>query len=219
MADEPRKAYSKNGVQHAGPYVWVTWLSKLLAGETRCWFAAWYKAHHRYDKTPDDPEREEFFKQWNVRHDEIVRDRAEREREAGRVVRLEEDNSFSVVGRGGDLAGKPDLTSQDDEGAVVVDGKSGRARDSDHWQVRLYLFGLPLSWLRGVPLRGEVQYQDHAERVVYEKRHERDVALALVKATRPEAPRPEPSSGECGRCDVARCPHRLASSGDGREFF
>ena len=32
-----------------GPYIWVTWLSKLLSGESSCEWASWFKAQHDGD--------------------------------------------------------------------------------------------------------------------------------------------------------------------------
>ena len=29
-----------------GPYLWVTWLPRLLSGESSCEWASWFKAHH-----------------------------------------------------------------------------------------------------------------------------------------------------------------------------
>ena len=29
-----------------GPYIWITWLTKLLTGEHSCEWASWFKAHH-----------------------------------------------------------------------------------------------------------------------------------------------------------------------------
>ena len=29
-----------------GPYIWVTWLTRLLAGENSCEWAAWFRAQH-----------------------------------------------------------------------------------------------------------------------------------------------------------------------------
>ena len=30
-----------------GPYVWVTWLPRLLSGESSCEWASWFKAQQR----------------------------------------------------------------------------------------------------------------------------------------------------------------------------
>ena len=32
-----------------GPYIWVTWLPKLLSGQTSCEWASWFKAQHYSD--------------------------------------------------------------------------------------------------------------------------------------------------------------------------
>ena len=38
-----------------GPYIWVTWLTKLMVGENSCEWAAWFKSHFQgYDKVPND---------------------------------------------------------------------------------------------------------------------------------------------------------------------
>ena len=29
-----------------GPYIWVTWLTRLLVGENSCEWAAWFRAQH-----------------------------------------------------------------------------------------------------------------------------------------------------------------------------
>jgi len=37
------------------PYIWITWLTKLLVGENSCEWAAWFRANHEcrsYDKVP-----------------------------------------------------------------------------------------------------------------------------------------------------------------------
>ena len=35
------------------PYIWTTWLPRLLTGENSCEWAIWFKAHHQnWDKVP-----------------------------------------------------------------------------------------------------------------------------------------------------------------------
>jgi len=205
------------------PYIWVSWITKLLAGENKCWYAAWYKAHHKYDKKPDDPDREDFFKEWTAKHDAITEKVAESYRESGWVVRVEDEASFKLVGRQADVAGKPDIVALKD-GSVegeVVDAKSGRRRASDHWQVLIYLFSLPLSWLPGVRLRGVVAYADGEEPVRPLGQKEKDAIVAAVKrVSDPTAPEPVPSANECRHCDVLACTARQQTSdGDATRFF
>ena len=41
--------------RRSGPYIWVTWLSRLLVGDRSCEWSSWFKAHHRYyDRMPSD---------------------------------------------------------------------------------------------------------------------------------------------------------------------
>ena len=42
-------------LRESGPYIWVSWIAKLLTGENSCEWAAWFKAQHEtssWGKTP-----------------------------------------------------------------------------------------------------------------------------------------------------------------------
>ena len=42
---------SGNGKQpKASPYVWVTWMSKIIAGEAFCGWSLWFRACYSYTK-------------------------------------------------------------------------------------------------------------------------------------------------------------------------
>ena len=44
-------------VRATGPYIWVTWLPRLLSGESSCEWAAWFKAQHEgssWARVPSD---------------------------------------------------------------------------------------------------------------------------------------------------------------------
>jgi len=208
------------------PYLWVTWLTKLIAGEDSCWYKGWYKAQHKYEKTLDDPDRAAFFKEWTAKHDKLVNRRAEVLRKQGYVIRLEDDGAFKLIGQTGDLAGKPDIVAISTDHAIVIDGKSGRRRKSDHIQVLLYLFALPLSWMKGtnLKLRGEVEYMDGTEPVGELNTEARNAIVnAINRLTAEEPPKATPSTKECQWCDIANCEFRAKESsvpeGDASRFF
>jgi hypothetical protein len=211
------------GQKRPKPYIWASWLTKLLAGEDSCWWKSWYRAHYKYTKTPDDADRADFFREWTRKHDAIVQRRATELRGQGYVVRVEEDASFKLHGGAADVAGKPDLVALKDSAALVVDAKSGRRRSSDHWQVLLYLFALPVSWLSApeIKLRGEVAYADADEPVRALKVPERDAILNAIRRVSAPTPPPQvPSAHECARCDVAACAKRHAvPTGDASKWF
>jgi hypothetical protein len=54
------------------PYIWVTWLTKLLAGEDQCQYAPWFKAHFKFDKV----DRGFDLAAWTAEHAAMVRARA-----------------------------------------------------------------------------------------------------------------------------------------------
>ena len=48
-----------------GVFVWITWLSRVMAGEQNCEWASWFKAHYeKYDKAPSDFDTAK----WNIEH-------------------------------------------------------------------------------------------------------------------------------------------------------
>jgi hypothetical protein len=209
------------------PYIWPSWLTKLLAGEDRCWWKVWYKTNHRYAKRPDDPERAEFFAQYNQLHDAITNERAFKLRAAGWEVKLEEEAEFKLNGKDADVQGKPDLVAMKGAEAIVSDSKSGKRRDSDHWQVLIYMFALPLSWLKkfvadGGVLRGEVVYKDgHVVPVRALGTLERERIVAAIRSVSgSRVPDASPSAQECRFCDLVRCPVRYsAPEGDATAYF
>lgn len=234
MTDTPRRS----------PYVFVTWLTKLLSGEDECQFAAWFKSTHKYAKVADDfPDRDA----WVAKHDAITNRREAELIAEGYTTRKEDDAEFVLQGYercgagcggrydprekgcetccsklrplpGATLAGKPDLVGIRGDEAVVIDAKSGRPKLADAWQVRIYLFALPRTWLKGVQLRGEVERPDPKDRetVAPLTAADQQAIVALMKTvTAVEPPKAAPGPRACRYCDIASCPHRYKKpSGD-----
>ena len=125
-----------------GPYVWVTWLTKLLAGEHSCEWAAWFKSHHESWSWEKAPITFDVAK-WQVAHTEGVIDtRAAWERE-GYTVFTESQNSFALRGKTATLGGKPDLIARKGSQGVILDVKTGKPSPSHGVQVMLYMYAVP----------------------------------------------------------------------------
>ena len=146
-------------VRREDPYIWVTWLTKLLAGESQCEWSAWYRAHHKaYDKLPVEFD----IARWTVDHNELVNTRREQLLDEGFDVHVEEDNAFKRRGKTGIVvSGKPDILAIKDGRGVIEDCKTGRPRTSDQLQVLVYLLLLPVKNPRtaDVALSGRVVYK------------------------------------------------------------
>ena len=51
------------------PYIWATWLPRLLTGENSCEWAVWFKAHHQnWTRTPSEFNQA----QWMLNHTALL---------------------------------------------------------------------------------------------------------------------------------------------------
>lgn len=200
-------------VPRDGSYIWVTWITGLMAADKHCEWSAWFRAHFQgFDKVPSDFD----LAAWKAAHGEMVRARADELRGQGYSVFVEDQNKFSLKGRAATLGGVPDLVAVRDGQGLVVDCKSGKQRDSDSFQVLTYMLVLPLTHeaCRGISLAGEVQYRDSRLPIPPQKLG--DELKGLIRATIERVggaePLPKvPSLSECRFCDltVADCPDRV----------
>jgi hypothetical protein len=198
------------------PYVWPTWITKLLAHENHCAWAAWFQAHYQqYEKAPSDFPME----QWRADHNQMVEEQATALRAGGYMVYVEDENSFKLQGKnGGTLSGKPDLVAVRDGQAIVIDCKTGQRRASDQQQVLIYMWALPLYFPRykAVAMTGRVQYRDDKmdlgpdtvdAQFITKLRH------IMERVTGSSAPARTPSLQECRFCNLTQkdCPDRMES--------
>jgi hypothetical protein len=195
------------------PYVWATWISKLLAGEASCVWSAWFRAHHLFAKT----ERADFdLDRWALDHTAVVR-RVAAEFEGDYTVKTERQNQFTLTGKVGTLAGCPDAVAVRGDEGWVIDGKTGQPRASDRAQVLLYLWALPRAnpAYAGVRFRGRVKYPGGRHSLI--EAEEVDAAFAarvadLMKVVcGPVEPRKAQSYKECQCCPLTRedCADRM----------
>lgn len=193
-------------------YIWVTWITGLLAADKQCEWSAWFRGHYAdYEKMPSDFN----LAAWKAAHGEMVRSRAETLRSEGFAVYVEDQNKFTLPGRAATLGGKPDLVAVRGQDALVVDCKSGKQRESDFFQVLTYMRVLPLTHAacRGVALAGEVQYRDTSLRIEPDQLTDELKTLLRDTVARLGADTPAvkvPSFSECRFCEItaADCPER-----------
>jgi len=209
MADKPRKI----------PNVWAKNLSKLLGGDDHCWYRAWYQAHFwtaREELSAEDKARMDGYQ---IKHDAIANARAAELSADGWLIRMEDDAAFKMVGKTAELTGKPDVVALSDRvtgdrGTLVVDAKSGKRRPADVWQVLIYMFALPLTWLSdsGV-MRGEVRYSDGAVEVPPLRTGQaQQIVDGVRKLAAAEPPEATPSKWECEHCLIEGCAVRYDES-------
>jgi len=216
--------------ERSGVYIWVTWLSKLMAGEANCQWAAWFKAHHTdYAKVPGDFQ----LAAWTAEHTRLL-DEVCKEREGvGETVYKEGQNKFHAKRPSGlAVAGTPDLIAiKPDSGhCTVFDIKTGNPRQSDIIQVALYMMFLPYatSLYKGKQLDGCVVYKTGRSAVphqIIDDKFINNVTYFLNILESPNPPARLPTHSGCSWCDLttADCPQRADSreadpAGPGQEF-
>lgn len=198
--------------QRTDPYVWVTWITKLLSGDAYCEWAAWFRTHYTYAKRPSDFD----LTAWKAQHGEMVRARVALLKSEGYTVYVGDQNKFRLRGETVTLGGSPDIVAIKGNDALVIDCKTGQQRDSDFFQVFVYMLALPLTRhpASNSTLRGEVQYRDRSvpippERITPELREGFRSLMRRISASPPAVK--VPSYSECRDCDidVADCPDRV----------
>ncbi len=198
------------------PYVWVTWLAKLMDDEQvpRCQWSAWFRAHYR-DKWNDVFSADEQ-KAWRAKHDEMVNYQADELRRHGYRVYVESENYFKILfPSGAILAGQPDIVAVKGNDALVMDCKTGVQLDMHQYQLLLYMYFLPhaVKSYSGLPMSGVLMYQDGPVEVRRERldesfeRRARSLLTAIVGSAEPVR---QPHPWGCRFCDVplADCPDR-----------
>jgi len=192
-------------VQRAEPYIWVTWLTKLLAGESQCEWSAWFRAHHKdYDKLPMAFD----LARWTIEHNELVSARREQLLDDGYTVYVEDENAFKRIGKTGIVvSGKPDILAIRDGRGVIEDCKTGRPRTSDQLQVLVYMLLFPVKNPRcaGIDLSGRVVYKTSSVDVPADglDDHFRSRFVELVHRVGGDKPLGKaPAWSECRWCDI-----------------
>jgi len=201
MATTPRKGK---------PFVWVSWLTGVLAGQEQCQWKGWFRSHFKYEKRVDGFD----LAAWTADHDAMVRRRAEEFEATGHKVRQENENWCRVTGDSAILTLKPDIIASQGGMFTIADGKTGEASKKDWWQLLVYLMGIPLAWdTPNLRLVGELFYKTGDRVSVYQeeltKERRKEIAQLIRLFADPIAPKRVPSIPECGRCDIAECPDRM----------
>lgn len=199
------------------PHVWASGLSKLLVGEQSCEWAAWFKANHeRYEKAPSSFDATG----WRLAHTALLDRKYRQLIEAKHSVSIEGQNWFALQGKCAVLKGKPDLIGINGKG-TVYDVKTGQPKPSDHVQVMIYMWAVPLAFPKyaGVKFDGLVVYPDHEVPIPAESVDAAFIARTadLIKRLSVDAPpRRAPSAGECTFCDLTLkdCPDRVEAESE-----
>ncbi len=191
------------------PYIWASWLPRILAGESQCLYQPWLKSHYKYEKRPDSTFD---LAEWTRVHNALVESRAAELRAAGWAVTVENQNDFKLKGTSAILAGKCDIVAERDDVTLIVDGKTGQQKHADWWQVLIYMLVLPRVRKTKPVMMGEVLYADHRIQFGMEKLGpdvQRQIWALIKRLGESDGEATTPSAHDCGWCDIAECRDRF----------
>ena len=177
------------------PYLRVTWIKALLAGEAYCEWAAWFQGQHDSRSWTRRPSTFDF-ETWRQEHTRALLAVREQYEQKGYTVTIEDQNEFRMRGKTAILVGKPDLIARKSNSGVIIDVKTGMQREADKVQVMLYMWAikkLPRLHQNIVQYEGVVEYPGSATlsipaTAIEQEFHEALVALINRLASR--TPRP-----------------------------
>ena len=120
------------------PYIWVTWLTRLLVGENSCEWAAWFRARH-YSDSYDKVSNPFDLTVWQMEHTALLNQKRDGLEAEGQKVFLENQNSFALRGTTATLGGKPDLIAVSGVQGLILDVKTGKPNPSHRTQLMVYM--------------------------------------------------------------------------------
>ena len=204
-------------VERTNPYIWVTWLTKLLVGENSCEWAAWFRSRHEtwsYEKVPSTFDATT----WQLNHTALLNRIQTELEDQGQAAFTENQNFFNLKGNVATLGGKPDLITVDGNAGTIFDAKTGKPSPSHHIQVMAYMYAVPraLGQYKGVTFEGKVVYEDQEVSIPSASIDGPfvDNLSQLIRRVASSTPaRKVPSQMECGfwNLTTADCPERAAS--------
>jgi hypothetical protein len=196
------------------PSIWVTWLARLMADESQCHWAIWFRTHYQYEKRAANFDSA----QWSATHQALLGSRVCDLEAEGYRVHVEGENWFEISGRSFPVkvSGKPDILAIAGRQGFVEDCKTGRRKNSDLYQVLIYLLLAPVGIQKcsGLDLRGRLVYADGVMEI---QRNPVDEgfkeqfrgAIAVLSSSTPALK--VPSFQGCRFCDIPAqcCPGRV----------
>ena len=209
------------------PYIWATWLPKLLTGENSCEWAVWFKARHQgWTRRPSDFDPV----QWQIEHTALLTETRDRFLASGYQVFTENQNAFRLQGKTAVLAGRPDLLVVNGDDVLIIDVKTGTERPSHTAQLMIYMYALPkaLQQYREAKIRAEVFYPTRTHVISRGSIDQSFIRRLVALIQRVAAPKPPPtiaSASECRFCDITAndCSDRVdadaaSATGDTDDF-
>lgn len=186
-------------------YLWITWLSKLISGDSQCIFETWVKTHYTgFEKAITDSQ----LAIWIMSHNKKLSEFCQERLMCGDKLLKENQCNFKLEYPPQlTISGKPDLISINGEGKYkVYDIKTGIPHNRDISQVLLYMFFLgETSKYKNQPFDGCLIYNNSRQDlsntcITNEFKDLINYWLNILSSN--DIPKPMPNNNDCMYCNL-----------------
>lgn len=192
------------------PYLYATWMSKIMSDSFHCNWSVWFRTHHYYEKLEFDMTKK------LAKHNELRRRTEEDLVAQGFSVRHEP--WWKIEGQRMDFGGRCDMIGIRDDGSgrgVICELKGGRKYDSDRIQLMLYMWALPKSSneFKGVSFDGLLVYENDivtVPAVEIDEDFHNLVKRYTIEILDKEPSARHPSYFGCQYCNIKECEERIS---------
>ena len=204
-AHDPRELAEMTSPRTGKPSIPIKALAQLLSGDAKCEWALQFQTQNvAWTKITSDFD----FASWQADHDAMVDEIHDFWKGCGYTGTLEDYNAFTLEGKVASLGGRPDLiVRRGHSSALIIDAKTGKRRDADIAQVKLYMYAAPksLPQHRGVTFEGRVRYKDGEVRIDPSEINDEFVSgmgTLIQRLASDEPVQRVPSGRECSFCSI-----------------
>ncbi|MCK4521937.1 MAG: PD-(D/E)XK nuclease family protein [Nanoarchaeota archaeon] len=139
------------------PYIWVTWLAKIMAGDITCQWQSWFRSQNKeIEKQPDDFD----LVGWKMDHTKMLTELKEKLIKENYSPIIEQSVKYKIPNLDITVAAKPDCIIEKKDVVIIYDCKTGKERSSDQVQVMIYMYLLSKGKFSGKQSKGVVIYKD-----------------------------------------------------------
>jgi hypothetical protein len=190
------------------PFIWVSWLARVMAGRVSCEWQYWFQTHNRLlSKYPSNFDAV----RWQISHTRLLSEVKHEHLGRGLRPHIESSMSFHLPGVAAKVSGKADCLIVDGSDIMVLDCKTGNPHPSDQVQVMIYMYGLATyPQYRDSRIRGMVVYRDERVEIPYLPEHFAGDLTYFANLLAVDTEPPRQPGPECEFCNIAAidCPDR-----------
>ena len=190
------------------PYIWVTWLAKIMSGDVSCHWQGWFPSHNQLT----EKETSDFdMAGWSIDHTKMLTELKEKLTEEGYNPIIEYPIKYKIPGSHIEIAGKSDCIIEEKDKIIIYDCKTGKESAVHQVQVMLYIYLLSKSKFSKKQIRGIIKYKDKEIEIsqLSENFEESfNFFINILSSVKPPTKNP---GDDCRFCNITKndCPERM----------